>query len=108
MHSEIEKILDEFKHRIVPIFQPRRIILFGSYAAGRPGPDSDLDILVVMEVKGSTRQKANEIDLLMADRVIPMDFIVLTPEQYEQQKDIIGTMVRQADREGKVIYERAA
>ncbi len=56
--------------------------------------------LVVMEVKGSARQTANEIDLLMADRIIPMDFIVLTPEQYEQQKDIIGTMVREADREG--------
>jgi len=53
-----------------------------------------------MEVKGSARQTANEIDLLMADRIIPMDFIVLTPEQYEQQKDIIGTMVREADREG--------
>ena len=107
-HNEIEKILDEFKHRVVSRFQPQRIILFGSYAAGRPGADSDLDILVVMDVKGSTRQKANEIDLLMSDRIIPMDFIVLTPEQYEQQKDVIGTMVRQADREGKVLYERAA
>ncbi len=81
---------------------------FGSYAAGRPGVDSDLDVLVVMDVKGSTRQKANEIDLLMADRLIPMDFIVLTPEQYERQKALIGAVARQAEREGKVIYERAA
>ena len=108
MHGEIENILEEIKHRVVSRFHPQRIILFGSYAGGSPGPDSDLDLLVVMEVKGSTRQKANEIDLLMADRLIPMDFIVLTPEQYEQQKNIIGTIVRQADREGKVIYERAA
>lgn len=108
MNSEIDNILDEFKHRIVPRFRPQRVILFGSYAGGSPGPDSDLDILVVMEVKGSTRQTANEIDLLMADRNIPMDFIVLTPEQYDKQKNIIGTMVRQADREGKVIYERTA
>jgi predicted nucleotidyltransferase len=105
-HNEIEKILDEFKHRVVSRFHPQRIILFGSYAAGRPGADSDLDILVVMDVKGSTRQKANEIDLLMADRLVPMDFIVLTPEQYERQKHIIGTMVQQAHNKGKVIYER--
>ena len=39
---------------------------------------------------------------------VPMDFLVLTPEQYERQKGIIGTIVRQADREGKVIYEQAA
>jgi predicted nucleotidyltransferase len=108
MNGEIEKILDEFKHRIISRYQPQRIILFGSYATGRHRADSDLDILVVMDVKGSTRQKANEIDLLMSDRIVPMDFVVLTPEQYERQKNIVGTMVRQADREGRVIYERAA
>ncbi len=108
MQNEIQKVLDQMKSRIVTKFHPQRIILFGSYADGNPGPDSDLDLLIVMQVDGSTRQKANEIDLLMADRIIPMDFIVLTPEQYEQQKDIIGTMVRMADREGKVIYEHAA
>jgi hypothetical protein len=36
-----------------------------------------------------------------------MDFLVLTPEQYERQKNIIGTVIRQADREGKVIYDHA-
>ena len=53
-------------------------------------------------------RKANEIDSLMADRSIPMDFLVLTPEQYERQKNIIGTIGRQADQEGRVIYERSA
>jgi predicted nucleotidyltransferase len=108
MHSEIEKVLDEVKRRIVPKFHPQRIILFGSYAEGRPGPDSDLDLLIVMEVEGSTRQKANEIDMLLADRSVPMDVIVLTPEQYERQKNIAGSIARQVEREGKVIYEHAA
>lgn len=108
MHSEIQDVLEKVKHRIVPRFHPQRIILFGSYAVGRSGPNSDIDLLIVMDVEGSTRKKANEIDLLMSDRSIPMDFLVLTPEQYERQKNIIGTVVRQADREGKVIYEHAA
>ncbi len=108
MHGEIQNILDEVIHRIVDTFHPRKVILFGSHAAGIPGINSDLDLLIVMDVEGSTRQKANEIDLLMADRKIPMDFIVLTPEQYERQKNIIGTIVRQAEKEGRVLYERAA
>lgn len=108
MHIEIEKVLDEVKRRIVPKFNPQRIILFGSYAEGRPGPDSDLDLLIVMEVEGSIRQKANEIDMLLADRSVPMDVIVLTPEQYERQKNIAGSIARQVEREGKVIYEHAA
>ena len=107
MHSNITDVLEKAKQRIVSSFHPHRIILFGSYTNGNPGPDSDLDLLIVMGVDGSTRQKANEIDLLMSDRSIPMDFLVLTPEQYERQKNIIGTVVRQADREGKVIYDHA-
>ena len=108
MRREIQNILDEVIHRIVHRFHPLKIILFGSYASGLPGPDSDLDLLIVMEVKGSVRQKANEIDMLMADRNIPMDFLVLTPDQYERQKGLIGTIVRQAEQQGKVIYEQAA
>jgi uncharacterized protein len=108
MQSEIQDVLNNLKRRIVSRFRPQRIILFGSYAVGRPGPDSDIDLLIVMDVEGSTRKKANEIDLLMADRSIPMDFLVLTPEQYERQKNIIGTIVCQAEQEGKVIYEHAA
>lgn len=108
MHIEIEKVLDEVKRRIVPKFHPQRIILFGSFAGGQPDPDSDLDLLIVMEVEGSTRQRANEIDMLLADRCLPMDFIVLTPEQYERQKNIAGSIARQVEREGRVIYEHAA
>ena len=108
MRGEIQSILDEVIHRIVSRFNPLKIILFGSYASGLPGPDSDIDLLIVMEVQGSVRQKANEIDMLMADRNIPMDFLVLTRDQYERQKGLIGTIVHQAEKQGKVIYEQAA
>jgi uncharacterized protein len=96
------------KRRIVSTFHPQRIILFGSHAIGRADLNSDLDLLIVMDVEGSTRQKANEIDMLLADRTTPMDFIVLTPEEYERQKNIPGSIARKVEREGRVIYEHAA
>jgi predicted nucleotidyltransferase len=108
MRRDIQNILDKVIHRIVHRFDPQRIILFGSYAIGEPNANSDLDLLIVMNVEGSTRQTAIEIDMLASDRRIPMDFLVLTPEQYERQKNIIGTVGRQAAREGKVVYEQAA
>jgi uncharacterized protein len=107
MPKDIQNILDLMIDRIRYRYEPKKIIFFGSYVNGTPDIDSDLDLLIVMDVEGSTRQKANEIDLLMADRTVPMDFLVLTPEQYERQKNIIGTIVRQAEKEGKVIYEQA-
>lgn len=108
MPEDIHSMLNHIIQRIRSRFNPYKIVLFGSYTRGTAGPGSDLDLLIVMDVEGSTRQAANEIDWLLADRHTPMDFIVVTPSQYERQKNITGTLVRQADLEGKVIYEHAA
>lgn len=106
--TEIHKALDEMVGRIVDSFHPDRIILFGSYANGEPTQDSDIDLLIVMPVKVSCRRQANEIDLALADRSVPIDLIVLTPEKFDRQKNLMGTIAFEALREGRVIYERAA
>lgn len=106
--TETIRTLDDIIERIVVRFSPDRIILFGSYARGESTADSDFDLLIVMPVEGSRRNKANEIDLALADRTVPIDVIVVTPEQFEQQKNMIGTIVLEAVREGRIVYERAA
>ena len=106
--TEVMCVLDQMVQRIVERFHPDRIILFGSHAKGKASNDSDLDLLVVMSVEGSRRSKANEIDLALADRIMPVDVIVVTPDQFERQRDVMGTIVREAVREGKTVYERAA
>jgi predicted nucleotidyltransferase len=108
MTDTIESLLDQLLERVTDKFTPERIVLFGSRAGGAGGPDSDIDVLIVMDVDGSTRRIANAIDLLMADRTVPMDFLVLTPEQYERQRHLKGTVVYAAERQGRVIYERVA
>lgn len=67
--------IDEAIKRIVEQFHPVKIILFGSRAHGQVGPDSDVDLLVVMDVEGSKRRKAVEIDLALSDRTFPLDLI---------------------------------
>lgn len=106
--KETHKALDEMVGRIVARFHPDQIILFGSYASGEPTQDSDIDLLIVMPVKDSCRRQANEIDLALADRSVPIDLIVLTPEKFDRQKNLMGTIAFEALREGRVIYERAA
>jgi predicted nucleotidyltransferase len=102
-----EKI-EEMVRRIVEGFDPEKIILFGSQAREEAGPDSDADLLVVMRVEGSKRKKAIEIDLALADLGVPKDILVVTPEEVERYRDIVGTIIYPALREGKVLYERAA
>ena len=100
--------INEIVHRIVRQFDPEKIILFGSHARGTAGPDSDVDLLVVMQVLTSKRQKATEIDMALLGIDLPVDVIVLKPEELERNRSQRGTIINPALREGKVLYERGA
>ena len=100
--SAIKKIVK----RVVSRFSPHKIILFGSYARGNAGPDSDVDLLIVMPVSGSRRQKAVEIGVALHDIAVAKDVIVVTPEEFEWRKDVIGTIEWPAAHQGKVLYAR--
>jgi predicted nucleotidyltransferase len=63
--------------RIVRSFRPERIVLFGSCARGDTNSDSDVDLLVVLSVVANKRRAA-----------------------------IVGTVLRAALQEGKILYER--
>ncbi len=106
--AESEAAIRQAVDRIATRFHPDRIILFGSRARGQGGPDSDADLLIVMRVDGSKRQQAVQIDLALEGIPIPIDLIVVTPEEVEKYRDAMGTIIREAVREGKVLYERAA
>lgn len=97
--------IEEAVRRIVRRFHPEKIILFGSRARGDPGPDSDADLLVIMRVRGSRRQKAARIYLALAGIGMPKDVVLVTPEEFKRHRDVIGTVVYPAVREGKVLYD---
>lgn len=100
--------IEEIVNIIVERFQPEKIILFGSHAKGTAGPDSDLDLLVVMPVSGSKRDKQIEVRLALRDIHIPKDIIVVTPDELERYRNVVGTIIYPALREGKALYERVA
>ena len=102
----IEKKIDQMVQRIVVKFKPEKIVLFGSHSRGIAGKDSDVDLLVIMPVSGSKREKQIEIGVALHDIRVPKDIIVVTPEEVERRRDIVGTIIRPALREGKVLYAR--
>lgn len=104
--KSVRKDIRRMVNRIVTEFQPERIILFGSHALGEGGLDSDVDLLIVMPVEGSRRQKQLEVRTALGDIRLPMDIIVTTPEDYEWRKKYPGTIERPAFLEGMVLYER--
>ena len=91
---------------IVGQFKPDAVILFGSYARGDAGPQSDVDLLVVMEVRGSKREQQLRLRTALSEKHIPVDVIVTRPHDFAWRKDVVGTVEWPAFREGKVLYAR--
>jgi len=92
--------------RIVTQFDPEQIILFGSHARGDAGPDSDVDLLVVMPDRGAKREQQVEIRVALHDIPVPKDIIVSTPEEFAWRRNVVGTIEEPAAREGKILYAR--
>jgi predicted nucleotidyltransferase len=99
--------IDLMVRRIVERFHPDRIILFGSHARGEAHPDSDVDLMVVMPVSGSRRAAQVAIRLAIRDIRGPKDVVVVTPEELERHRDVVGTVVEPALREGRTLYAEA-
>jgi predicted nucleotidyltransferase len=100
------KKLPEITRRIVEVSNPDQIILFGSYARGDFGPDSDLDLLIIKDQVSAPREEAAKIYRALSYMLISVDVVVVSQAYVQRYKDIIGTVVRPALREGKVIYAR--
>jgi len=88
-------------------FQPEKIILFGSWAYGKPDTDSDIDLLVVMPFEGSPFRQAGTIlnRVIQAVGVLPLDILVRTAEQLDERLALGDRFVREILERGKVLYE---
>jgi predicted nucleotidyltransferase len=89
---------------IARAFRPRRIILFGSYAYGKPTRDSDVDLLVIMPHKGCGADKATEIRLSVR-APFPMDLLVRSPQKIRQRLAWGDCFVQEVLDRGEVLYE---
>jgi predicted nucleotidyltransferase len=98
--------VEEAVQRIAAHFRPEKIVIFGSHARGDQRPDSDLDLLVVMEVPGSKRKQAAAIEMSLVGIDLPTDVIVATPDEVERLRRVPGSIFKPAFDEGRVAYER--
>ncbi len=102
-----ERVIEETVHRILSVTRPDRIILFGSAATGQMTPDSDIDLLVLMEVPGNVREERVRIRQALRGMGYPFDIFVMSPERFEESKNVFGGLAFPARKYGKVIYEIA-
>lgn len=98
--------IETMLNRIVERFRPLRVILFGSHARGTATAESDVDLLVVLPDVSDKRRTTVEIRRALGDLPVSKDIVVTTPEEIARRGDLVGSVLRPALREGKVLYEQ--
>jgi len=98
LRPAVQKIVDELN--------PEKIILFGSYAYGKPTPHSDVDLLVVLKTKASLKERSWKVSRLLLPRPFPVDILVKTPKEIEKALKSGDFFLREILTRGKVLYER--
>lgn len=99
------KMADAVIERIIDVFDPEMIIVFGSVARHEAGDHSDLDILVVMNTDLKGAKRAAAIHNRTTDFMMPLDVLVLTPSEFDADKDNRYSFASEIVRTGVVAYE---
>lgn len=101
-----QQAIDDIVRQIVEKFNPKKIILFGSYARGDFKPESDLDLLVVMETSLKESRQALIIEQSLDIDLFGLDLLVKTPESLSARIAQGDRFLQESVATGKVLYER--
>lgn len=103
--ADLEQALPEIIRRLRDTFSPVAIYLFGSCAEGRPGPHSDIDLLVVVEDDARHPYDRDAAAYLaLAGMGVPKDVLVYTRSEFEERAALPVSFERTVRQKGKVVY----
>lgn len=100
------EIISRIVEKIKTQYQPKKIILFGSYAWGNPTRDSDIDLLIVKNVNQKHRQRMLNVRKILSEEnaLAGIDILVYTQEEISQRLEIGDSFISQILKKGKVLY----
>ena len=101
-----EILIQAILKKLVDKYVPEKVILFGSYAYGNPNPDSDLDVLVIKSTRESFVDRCTTVRRILSDpnRLIPLDILVLTPEELSGRLSLGDQFLQRIVDEGRVLH----
>jgi predicted nucleotidyltransferase len=96
--------IQNYAQAIAREFQPQRIILFGSYAHGKPTEDSDVDLMVVMPFTGNALEQAFRIRTRVEHPGFPIDLLVRSPKEIAKRVAMGDFFVKEILESGHTLY----
>ncbi len=100
----IQRILD----KLVTGYAPQKVILYGSYAYGKPDRDSDIDLLIIKDTSERFIDRWVTVQQILTGThpSIPVETLVLTPQEMERRLAIGDQFVEEIITRGEVLYAR--
>jgi predicted nucleotidyltransferase len=99
-----QKAILDVVRQIAEKFNPQKIILFGSYARGKPRPESDVDLLVITDALGKESRPSLAIRKAL-NIMFGLDLIVYSPARLQQRLDWGDSFLQEIMETGVVMYE---
>lgn len=104
--KEIELVIKRVLQKLITEYSPERIILFGSYAWGDPGPDSDIDLLIIKETSERFIDRWAKVQHILTGthRGHPVETIMLTPGEVEKRIAVGDQFIGEILDKGESLY----
>lgn len=102
--------LEEIKKRLIQVYSPLEIYIFGSYAWGTPDEESDLDLLVVVENIDDEMQRHRALvngHRVLADLRFSKDILLFTKQEFDVKAAQTTTLINKIKKQGKQIYAKS-
>lgn len=102
------KTIENVKNKLIELYKPLEIYLFGSYAWGYPDEESDLDLLIVIDDYKDTRHKMLvEGHLALSNFRLSKDLLLYNKQEFYENSEDITTLCHKVKHQGKKIYGKA-
>ncbi|MBI4063249.1 MAG: nucleotidyltransferase domain-containing protein [Elusimicrobia bacterium] len=102
---EINQWLEKITQRIAGQIHPKKILLFGSRAYGRPSKDSDLDLLVILKKSLNKHKRYILVDKAIGEHIYPIDLLVRSEKEVEKRLAIGDCFFAEILKKGRTLYE---
>ena len=104
----VKKIIGDAVDKIVAEYAPEKIILYGSYAYGKPTADSDIDLFIIKETNKRRVDRFVEVSRMIyrPGLRIPIEPMVYTPKEVDDRLAMGDDFVAEVLEKGEVLYAR--
>ncbi len=101
-----KEVIQGLLEKLITEYAPQQVILFGSCAYGIPGPDSDVDLLIIKETSQRFIDRWVTVHRILTGThpSLPLETLVLTPQEIARRLAVGDQFIAEILNKGDVLY----